>query len=173
MFARAADADRRRCRRSRRRSVWRADYGTQLRDRAAVLALAAEAGSDGDRPGGPGARRRAAPGGPALDAGGGLDAAGGPRADRRPARTGVTIDGAPPTARWSGCARTGRLRRRCAIANGGDAVDGADRSPPSACPTEPEPAGGNGYAIERSYFTMEGEPVDPTRWRRARGWSRC
>ena len=27
-------------------------------------------------------------------------------------------------------------------------------------PTEPEPAGGNGYAITRSYFTMDGQPAD-------------
>ncbi len=28
-------------------------------------------------------------------------------------------------------------------------------------PSEPEPAGGNGYAIERHYFTMQGEPIAP------------
>jgi alpha-2-macroglobulin len=27
-------------------------------------------------------------------------------------------------------------------------------------PSEPEPAGGNGYQITRSYFTLTGEPVD-------------
>lgn len=26
-------------------------------------------------------------------------------------------------------------------------------------PTDPEPAGGNGYAIARSYYTMDGQPV--------------
>ena len=28
-------------------------------------------------------------------------------------------------------------------------------------PREPEPAGGNGYTIERAYFTLEGEPISP------------
>jgi uncharacterized protein YfaS (alpha-2-macroglobulin family) len=28
-------------------------------------------------------------------------------------------------------------------------------------PAGPEPAGGHGYAIERAYYTMEGEPVSP------------
>jgi len=28
-------------------------------------------------------------------------------------------------------------------------------------PTEPEPAGGNGYFIDRLYFTMDGAPVSP------------
>ena len=27
-------------------------------------------------------------------------------------------------------------------------------------PSEPEPAGGNGYAITRSYYTMDGQPAD-------------
>jgi uncharacterized protein YfaS (alpha-2-macroglobulin family) len=32
-------------------------------------------------------------------------------------------------------------------------------------PRVPEPAGGNGYTIDRSYFTMEGDPVDPSKVR--------
>ena len=30
-------------------------------------------------------------------------------------------------------------------------------------PAQPEPAGGDGYAIERAYYTLEGEPADPAR----------
>ena len=41
-------------------------------------------------------------------------------------------------------------------------------------PEVPEPAGGNGYAIKRRYYTLDGKPADtgPVS-RRARGWSRC
>ena len=40
-------------------------------------------------------------------------------------------------------------------------------------PEVPEPAGGNGYRIERDYFTLDGDPVDPPRCPRAPGWWWC
>ncbi len=138
---------------------WRADYGSDLRDRAAVLALAAEAGSEGVdqvtlagqvaqqlRPGRDRSTQEMLW---AVLAAHALQDAGG---------AGLTLDGAPlgPVARLDERALTGPQR----VSNPGD------RALPVVLtvfgtPTAREPAAGNGYRIERALYTFEGDPVDP------------
>ncbi len=141
--------------------VWRTDYGTDLRDTAAVLALAVEAGSE------------------VLDA---ADLA------RRISPL-QTVNRARSTQEnmWSLMAANALIEETpedAFLVNGKpvggpvvqimDAQTGNDReiailnnSGKSATtvlttygvPTEPEPAGGNGYSIERTYFTLDGKPT--------------
>ena len=44
---------------------------------------------------------------------------------------------------------------------------------PGSAPTIPAPpaAGGRGYRIERSYFTPEGQPIDPAKIYKVAGWA--
>ncbi|MCB6177722.1 alpha-2-macroglobulin family protein [Rhodobacter sp. Har01] len=134
--------------------VWRADYGTGYRDAAALLTLAIESGSEAmDRE--------------ALIAR--LAQAQGPLSTQeatwalmatnalidRPGADGVKIDGQPAV---------GPLVK---VLQDGDAPvtvtnDGADTYltvTTYGVPSEPEPAGGKGYAIDRAYYTMDGTPV--------------
>jgi hypothetical protein len=136
--------------------VFRADFGTGLRDAAAVLALAAEAGSR------------------AVDAEV-LTASLAPRsagtlstqeatwmllATRAlvdgPGAEGVTLNGLPPQGPlvrlWDGAP--------VAVANGSSRAQTITVTA-YGIPTEPEPAGGNGYAVTRAYYTLDGQPVDP------------
>lgn len=143
--------------------VWRADYGTHLRDGAALLALATEAGST------------AIPGEALADA----VAAG--IAGRnlstqeatwallatnalidRPGAEGFTVDGAPvtgPLVRMLEDQTTGGAATQIANGSGTEATVALTTF---GVPSEPEPAGGNGYQITRSYYDMEGASVDPT-----------
>lgn len=133
--------------------VFRTDYGTNFRDTAAVLALALDAGSkavDREKLTDRIATSRGLStqeatwtllAAKALIEGAGSD--------------GISIDGS---------AVTGPLVRVLDSAAAPMVVknDGADTTltvTTYGVPTEPEPAGGNGYAITRSYFTMEGEPM--------------
>ena len=140
--------------------VWRADYGTALRDRAAVLALAAESGSE-------------------VIA---LDQAGGALADSLARQRLSTQEAAwtllatralidrPGTEgfRVNGAAIAGPLVRvldddaaePLAIANGSDRAEVLTLTT-TGVPEVPEGAGGKGYSITRSYYSPEGAPVDP------------
>ncbi len=133
----------------------RADYGTSYRDTAAVLTLALEAGSE------------------AIDS----EALANRLANRgdwlstqestwallatnalidRPGTDGILFNGAPAT---------GPLVRVLDGAGSETVVENtSDRKATLTVttygvPSEPEPAGGNGYAITRSYYTLEGEAV--------------
>ena len=135
--------------------VFRVDYGTRYRDSAAVLALALEAGSTAvdrvaltDRVAIQGANLSTQEATWALLATHALIDA--------PATDGLTIDGAAPN---------GPLVRvldasgkDVVVANGSD-TDTYLTVTTYGVPSEPEPAGGNGYAITRSYFTLDGTPV--------------
>ncbi len=133
--------------------IFRADYGTNYRDAAAVLTLAVEAGSTAiDREA---LTNRIATAGNVLstqEATWALLAANalidGPGVD------GITIDGA---------AMTGPLVRvldsaaaPMVVANGSGANTTLTVTT-YGVPSVPEPAGGNGYAISRSYYTLDGE----------------
>lgn len=134
--------------------LWRADYGTTYRDAAALLALAVEAGSNAidreeltSRVSRQGTRLSTQEATWALMATNALI--------DRPDTSGVLIDGQPAT---------GPLVK--VLSDGSAPVvvtnEGADTTvtiTTYGVPAEPEPAGGNGYAITRSYFTMDGEPV--------------
>ncbi len=136
--------------------VFRADYGTYYRDAAAVLTLAVEAGSQ------------------AVDREALTDRivttktlstqestwallAANALIDRRGA-DGITLNGA---------AATGPLVRMLdgdgtptVVANAG--ADTTLTVTTYGVPTEPEPASGNGYAITRSYYKMDGTATDVT-----------
>jgi hypothetical protein len=137
--------------------VYRADYGTATRDMAAVLALALEAGSQ------------------AVEAEA-LVSALAPRTANLstqeavwmllaghalidvPGAGGIVVDGAPvqgPVVRLV----EGAGNPPVAVTNGSDRPQVLTVTA-YGVPVEPEPAGGNGYAIARSYFTLEGEPAD-------------
>mgnify|MGYP000013345134 CR=1 FL=1 len=136
--------------------VFRADYGTNFRDAAAVLALAAEAGSavvdqealttrlSTDRSLSTQEATWALLAANAL-----IDRAG---------AEGITLDGAPvdgPLVKVLDTTATAPVKVK-----NDSAVDTTLTLTTYGVPSEPEPAGGNGYAITRSYYTLQGEPAD-------------
>ena len=135
--------------------VFRADYGTSFRDAAAVLALAAEAGSNV-------IDREALTSRIATDRGLStqeatwallaanalIDGAG---------AEGITIDGAAatgPLVKVLDATITAPVKVK-----NDSAADTTLTLTTYGVPSEPEPAGGTGYAITRSYYTLQGEPV--------------
>ncbi|QYK42482.1 MAG: alpha-2-macroglobulin family protein [Paracoccaceae bacterium] len=138
--------------------IYRADYGTVVRDTAAVLALALESGSQAvdrevlvSRLSGRTNLSTQEAVWMLLASHAMLDA---------PGAAGITLNGAPaegPVVRLVEGAgnppvvvtnTSGRSQVLTVTAFG--------------VPTEPEPAGGNGYDITRRYYTLAGEPVDLT-----------
>ena len=155
MFDRAAQLIQRR---QAERPVWRADYGTYLRDNAAVLALATEAGSQ------------------AINVSALTDRVTG-RADRLSTQE----------ATWSLMAAQAlvrgpdqsNLRLNGAVVDGpfvmvreddtpteGASITTGDGKPTDitlttfGIPEVPPPAGGNGYTITRSYYSLEGDSLN-------------
>jgi alpha-2-macroglobulin len=133
--------------------VFRADYGTRYRDAAAVLALALDAGSK------------------AVDTGALTDRIVTTKALSTQESTWVLLaanaliggTGAEGIT-LNGAAADGPLVRM--LQSGGAPVsvrnDGADTSltlTTYGVPLASEPAGGNGYAITRSYYTLDGAPA--------------
>ena len=140
--------------------LWRMDFGTNQRDAAAVLALATEAGSNAiDREG---IARVVANRGAQVstqEAVWTLLAANAMLQDIRD--TGVTIDGQIPTGPLVRVADDQTDMAPVVVRN-----DGTNPTEITVTafgvPTEPEPAGGNGYGIERAYFLMDGTPTEPS-----------
>ncbi|MCA0271180.1 MAG: alpha-2-macroglobulin family protein [Proteobacteria bacterium] len=139
--------------------VWRADYGTRLRDATALLALASEAGST------------------AIDAAGLSDAVasgliGKPLSTQeatwallathalidRPDAGGFTVNGAPSDRPVIALTESEAATPQAITNATGKAATVTLTT--FGVPAEPEPAGGRGYTITRSYYTMEGEPAD-------------
>ena len=145
----------------------RPDYGSRLRDAAAVLALVAEANlAAGEIKGDAIAR-----------AGAVLEAA---RAQRSTTSTQennwmalaaealaehsalsrFSVDGEPVKGavnrRWSGAALIGKT---IAIANSGQNTAQLVTTI-SGAPIAPEPAASNGYAVERTFYRLDGTPID-------------
>ncbi|MFO1209776.1 MAG: alpha-2-macroglobulin family protein [Amaricoccus sp.] len=136
--------------------LFRTDYGTGMRDAAGVLALAAESGSD--------AVDRAALAGivtaPRTDLSTQeqlwtLIAAHALAGDA--ALAGISVNDAPATGPALRLA-PGDLPVRIANA-GGDPTLAVVTA--FGIPTQPEPAQGNGYRIERQLLTLDGKPADP------------
>ncbi|MEY4982980.1 MAG: hypothetical protein RIR62_1246 [Pseudomonadota bacterium] len=136
--------------------LFRADYGTAYRDAAAVLALAAEVGSTAvdrealtDRIGRQGQLSTQEATWALLAANALID---------RRGVDGLTVDGAPaqgPLVRMADAASL----QPVAIRN-----EGADTTltvTTFGVPVEDAGAGGNGYAIARSYVTLDGQPARP------------
>lgn len=159
MFARAAAQIAERS--GAEKQVWRSDYGTRLRDNAAVLTLAVEAGSTAIDLAS--LTSRVTPTGDVsrwstqekvwsllaahamLDGGGSSD---------------LTLNGAPADGPIVRVAEDDTAFAPLAIRNtGGDSETITLTS--FGVPEVPLPAGGNGYAIQRQYFTMDGNPVEP------------
>lgn len=136
--------------------IWRADYGTRQRDRAAVLTLAVEAGSNAvDRSLLSDALATDGPHMSSQEQVWTLLAANALLSD--PASAGLTVNDAPIS---------GPLVRRTAAGDGtsltlrntGSAATDVTLTSIGVPQTAPE-AGGYGYAIERRYFDMDGAPV--------------
>ncbi|MDF1522247.1 MAG: MG2 domain-containing protein, partial [Trueperaceae bacterium] len=133
---------------------WRADYGTDQRDRAAILALAIEAGSGVvDRAA---LAAQVAAGGPVdrlstQEAAWQLHAAAALTAEA----SGLVLDGEPVAGdallRYDGTPRV--------LRNDGDAPVAVTLTT-FGVPEVAPPAGGTAYAITRTHYTPEGEPTD-------------
>ena len=146
-------------RRERETPIWRSDYGTALRDRAAVLTLAVEAGSTAVDQGdlidsiaptqGVGNRSTQEQVWSLLAAHAILDS---------DAFSDLTVNGAPADGPIVRVVEDDTAFAALAIRN--EAERSATITLSSfGVPEVPEAAGGNGYSIERRYFSMEGDPV--------------
>ncbi|MCB1340370.1 MAG: alpha-2-macroglobulin family protein [Pseudooceanicola sp.] len=155
MFARAARLIERR---QAERPVWRADYGTYLRDNAAVLALATEAGSRAINVSALTERVAVRPDLLSTqEATWSLMAA--QALVRSPSQSNLRLNGAPVDGPFV-------MVREEATPAQGASITTADGSATDitlttfGVPEVPPAAGGNGYAIARSYYSMDGEAID-------------
>ena len=140
------------------RLLWRSDYGTNRRDTAAVLALAVEAGSNAiDRDQLLHRIGNNTDNASTQEAAWTLLAANALVDDLR--MTGLTIDGQSPDGPVVQLRDAQTNDAAVAIANTGDRPTEITVTT-FGVPSVAEPAGGNGYAIERTYTTTEGAPVD-------------
>jgi len=140
------------------RSIWRSDYGTHRRDVAAVLALAVEAGTEAvDRAALTDRLARAGERVSTQEAAWTLLAADALIDDLE--ATGITIDGALPDGPLVRLREDRVDAAPVAIRNTGTASTELTVTS-FGVPEVPLPAGGNGYAIERAYYTMEGAPFE-------------
>ena len=139
----------------------RADYGSHLRDAAAVLALAAEAGSDAvDVPALTDAIRARGRGPTSTQEKAWMLLA--TSALLKRGTPGLRVDGEPPEGPIVRTIRPGEVSHRpITVENAGPATEIVLTT--AGVPTEPGPAGGNGYRIERSYYSPEGEQVGTER----------
>ena len=146
-------------------SAWRLDYGSALRDAAALLALAAESrtaaldlGSLAQRVQ---ARRETSPYASTQDDAWLLLAA--QALMQGAARPELTIDGSAATGplyrRLDG---SSLLARSLTIANRGSRAEEVLVTL-TGVPRTPAPAGGSGYHIERAYYDLDGRRADPSR----------
>jgi len=142
------------------RSLWRADYGTNRRDAAAVLALATEAGSMAVDTGAI-AQGLARETGRAStqEAAWTLLAANAMIDDLRTA--GITVDGAAPDGPIVRLREQQVASAPVRVSNGSDAATEVTVTS-FGVPDDPLPAGGNGYSITRAYYTTDGVPADPS-----------
>lgn len=137
--------------------VWRVDYGTRYRDAAALLTLAVEAGSNAvdrealtDRLAARGTNLSTQEATWALLATNALI--------DRPGAEGITIDGKPADGPLVRVLDAGAVTP---VVVKNDGPNTTVTVTTYGVPSEPEPAGGNGYAITRTYYTMTGEEVAP------------
>ncbi len=135
--------------------LWRVDYGTRYRDAAALLTLAVESGSNAidrealtDRIATTGGTRSTQEATWALLATNALI--------DRPGADGITIDGAPADGPLVRVLDAGAVTP---VVVKNDGVDTTLTVTTYGVPSEPEPAGGNGYAITRTYYSMNGTEV--------------
>ncbi len=141
--------------------VWRIDYGTNRRDAAAVLTLAVEAGSTAiDRDAIAVRLGNAGQEVSTQEAAWTLMAANALITDMRAA--GITVDGQQPSGPLVRVLDQQTATAPVRIANTGQTATELTVTT-FGMPSEPEPAGGNGYQIDRAYFALDGTPVDPAK----------
>jgi len=135
--------------------IWRVDYGTTYRDAAAVLTLAVEAGSTAvdrealtDRIATQGRNLSTQEATWALMAASALI--------DRPGAEGISIDGQPAEGPLVRVLDAGTPTPVVVTNEGADTTVTVTTY---GVPSDPEPAGGNGYAINRTYYTLTGEAV--------------
>ena len=157
MFARAAAMIGKRWGR-KESQYWRSDYGTDLRDGAAVLALAVEAGStavnSADLAEKVAARYAADTYHSTQESMWSLMAVKALIND--PAMKGFTVNGAPVVGPLVRVVEDNATRIGLAVHNG-TKRDELVTMTTFGVPEQPEPAGGNGYAIKRSYYDIDGD----------------
>ncbi|MFY0682189.1 MAG: alpha-2-macroglobulin family protein [Thalassovita sp.] len=141
------------------KNLWRADYGTRLRDNAGVLALAVEAGSNAVD------RQRLAQqisvierGFSTQEAAWSLMAAKALVQD--PSITGLTLNGAELDGPFVRTFEEKMSQHPLAIRNVADGPTEITLTT-TGVPEGATLEGGYGYRIERGYYTPEGEPVSP------------
>ena len=135
--------------------LMRADYGTNYRDAAAVLSLAVESGSEAVDTEALTDRIATTRNLSTQEATWALLAAN--ALIDRPGGKNILIDGAPaegPLVRVLDANVTAPV----VVENTGKKTTLTVTT--FGVPSEPEPAGGNGYAISRSYYTLDGAPAD-------------
>ena len=142
--------------------IWRSDYGTNLRDRAAVLTLAVEAGSE--------AINRDDLLNSIAPTEGVFNWSTQEQVWSLLAAHAMLEDGSYGDLTLNGQALSKPLVKvveddtafdALALLNTG-AKDATITLTTFGVPEVPEAAGGNGYSISRQYFTMDGDPVEPT-----------
>ncbi|MFN3825023.1 MAG: alpha-2-macroglobulin family protein [Pseudorhodobacter sp.] len=137
--------------------LFRADYGTTRRDTAAVLTLAVESGSDAlDREAFTARLMQPANRLSTQEATWTLMAAN--ALIDRPGTEGITMNGQTVEGPLVRVLEAGNPVP-VAVVNGSSRATTLTVTA-YGVPEVPEPAGGNGYAITRSYFDMEGRPAD-------------
>ncbi|KIC22085.1 PAN domain-containing protein [Leisingera sp. ANG-Vp] len=138
-------------------ALWRADFGTALRDTAGVLALAAEAGSEVvDRSSLSARIVQASSRRSTQEAAWTLMAA--HALAQRPEDSGLLVNGQPvegPFVQAAGGLETPELALTAASGRTAE-ITLTTLGVPEAAPA----AGGFGYTIDRSYFSLEGQPLD-------------
>ncbi|WP_298851687.1 alpha-2-macroglobulin family protein [uncultured Ruegeria sp.] len=138
-------------------TYWRADYGTYLRDAAGLLTLAVDAGSAAiDRNA---LIQRVSAGHTPLstqEATWSLLAAHALVSD--PTGSGLTVNGAPVAGPFVQVLQSGQTDEVNITAAVGQATDVTLTV--TGIPDIPPEAGGTGYAIERLYYAMDGNPID-------------
>jgi len=138
--------------------VFRADYGTQLRDAAGVLSLAVESGSNAvDRT--LLASQVGAQDGPMSTQESAWTLLAAKALIDDPSIAGLSLNGETVEGPFVRAMEAETLTPM-AIRNEGDAVTDVTLTT-IGVPATPAEAGGYGYSIERAYYTMEGEAVSP------------
>ena len=141
-------------------ALWRADFGTERRDAAGVLALALDSGSaviDTESL----LSRIALPASTVStqEAAWSLMAAHALQDDLR--STAITVDGQPPAGPLVWLREADRAGVPVAVANTGTSPVDVTLTA-FGVPAADEPAGGNGYAISRTWYALDGTPVTAT-----------
>ncbi|OWU76161.1 PAN domain-containing protein [Marinibacterium profundimaris] len=141
--------------------VWRADFGSDLRDAAGLLRLAVVSGSDAvdlaplvQRVSAPSGRRSTQESAWTLLAAEALV--------QSPEVSGLLIDGAPAQGPFVRLRESGDAGEVVITADGDRAVDVTVTT--IGVPDVPPPAGGAGYVITREYYGMDGARLDPGDW---------